>query len=142
MFINPQETLTVHDDKGNSIVIKAKMDFADYAKVEAALMQLKLKSGTNGSTRPADQAEMEIDATVTYSAQKMALLKVCIRSWDGPDFVGVVCSEANIARLDPNEPLVEKVLDVINQRNEEPTKAPPAAPAPDPNFQEPPTFAE
>lgn len=139
MFVNPQAELSVSDEKGNTIYIKAHMDFADNAKIEAAFMQLKLKNrqAQNGAARPQEDADMDIDATVAISAQHVALLETNIKRWEGPDFEGVPCTRANIKLLNPNEPLVVKVLEKINEQNNPPTEAPPVQKLSDPNIQGP-----
>lgn len=141
MFVNPQQQIPVTDDKGNTIHIKAHMDFADNARIEAAFMQLKLKNrqAQNGTARPQETAEteMDIDATVAISAQHVALLETCIKGWEGPDFDGVPCTRANIKLLNPNEPLVIKVLERIGEQNNPPTEAPPVQKLSDPNIQGP-----
>jgi len=153
MFVDPKAELEVSDDKGNVIVIKATMDFADSAKVEAALIQLKLKatSGKNRQVqvRPADgnQGEMEIDATVTYSMRQRAILEVCIKRWEGPDFTDdngrpIPCTAKNIRLLNPNEPLIEKVLEVIDEQNTAPETAPLEGEPIDPNLSKPDSYGE
>ena len=122
MFIDPNETVPVTDAKGNTIWIKAKLTFADYAKVEDALMRLRID--TAGGKR-GKGVDTKVDAHITQSAQQAALLVECVKRWDGPDFVGVACTPANIAVLNPLEPIVIDVLEEIDRLNEAPTEPPP-----------------
>lgn len=128
MFIDPNEEIEVGPDaRGNRIWIKAKLDFGDQAKIEASLIQLKLKSkqGKN-SVRPNDPDQgMEVDATVTYSARQRAVLEVCIKRWAGPDFEGIPCTKDKIRLLDPNEPLIVDVLETIDEMNKPPAEIAP-----------------
>jgi hypothetical protein len=141
MFIDPNATIDVSDDDGNTITIKAKMDFGDQGKVEAALIQLRLKAqpaqSRNGRRQKKKRAraadEMEIDATYSYSARQVAILQVCIKRWSGPAFEGTPCTPDNIALLNPTEPLVEQVLETIDEMNASETTKPPEGEPVDPN---------
>jgi hypothetical protein len=67
------------------------------------------------------------------------LLEVNIKKWNGPDFQDrnghpIPCTTANIRRLDPNEPLVQKVLKIVGDRNEPPNAQPSAGEPLDPNL--------
>jgi hypothetical protein len=102
---------------GNTIYIKAKMDYGTTAAV-----QDEIKATGAGN------ADMVIEKLGSY---RMALLTHNIVGWEGPDFMDetgrlIPCNRENIRRLDPSEPLVEMVADEIGKRNRK-------AESPDPN---------
>ncbi len=83
------------------IYIKPRMDLATRNKVKDALVQV----GSNGT------------ANASIGAYETALLQHNIVGWSGPEFDGVDCTPANIARLDPTEALLQKALEEIGTRN-------------------------
>lgn len=103
MFV-ADNRVPVTDERGNTVYIRAKMDFGTRNKVIGAVARVH----PNG-----EGAETEMD----LGAYNTALLTQNILAWEGPDFNGVPCTAANIARLDPDEPLVDQVLAEINTRN-------------------------
>lgn len=93
----------------NVIWIKAKMDVETRGKVSSELV-----------TAGADNTpEMRLGMNQT------ALLIHNIVRWTGPDLGRVPCIPANIRKLDPTEPHIEKVLSAIGERNK-------PRPSPDP----------
>ena len=58
---------------------------------------------------------MEVDIDV--GMYQLALLRQNILAWQGPSFNGVVCTPETIGELDASEPLVQRVLQEINDRN-------------------------
>lgn len=118
MFIDPKERVTVTDERGNTVWIKAKMDVATKHKVEDAVAAIGDDMGTEA-------------VQIHIGSYNTALLIHNIVAWEGPDFMDerekpVPCTPANIRRLDPDEPLVDMVLREINRRNAR-------SQAPDPN---------
>jgi hypothetical protein len=58
---------------------------------------------------------MEVDIDV--GLYQLALLRQNIVAWQGPSFNGVVCTPETIGELDASEPLVQRVLQEISDRN-------------------------
>lgn len=58
---------------------------------------------------------MEVDIDV--GMYQLALLRQNILAWQGPSFNGVVCTPETIGELDATEPLVQRVLQEISDRN-------------------------
>ena len=58
---------------------------------------------------------MEVDIDV--GLYQLALLRQNIVAWQGPSFAGVVCTPETIGELDATEPLVQRVLQEISDRN-------------------------
>jgi hypothetical protein len=105
-----EERVPVADDAGNVIYIRGKMNFKTKAMVKDALMAMD----TGGTS-----------AHVLIGASQLALLQHNVLAWEGPAFAGMACTAENIGRLDPDEPLVEKVLTEIEARNAKPVSGDP-----------------
>lgn len=107
MFVN-DERVAVTLDGTNIIYIRPKMDLGTRNRVLGAMAQLD------------EQRQIHAD----IGAYLIALAEANIVGWEGPAFDGVPCVAANIRRLDPDNPLVEAVLDEIARRNplERPSK--------------------
>lgn len=105
-FVVP-ETVNIYEDEtarnGNFITIKSKMGIGDTRRVDDDLYVFD------------DQG----NAKVTMGRYQIALLKVNIVGWGGPDYVGVALTPTNIERLDPNEPFHKRVIEEISARNTE-----------------------
>lgn len=99
MFIDT-ERVAVRDDRGNTIYVRRKMDFGAVSRIQGA---------------PDDQ-------------RLIALYVANIVGWEGPDFQGVPCTAEHIARLDPNDPMVELIGNRIAELN--PQKTSPKADSP------------
>lgn len=102
MFVNGQPVPVTGG--AETILIRPKMDFATKNRCMDALAAI-------------GRADGEPDVAVRLGAYQTALLVENIIAWHGPAFDGVPCNAANIARLDPDEPLVEAVLVEIVRRN-------------------------
>lgn len=98
MFVTQEKVAVTLD--GNTIYIRNKMDYGTRSRVLNAAASLD-----------GDKSKVSI------GAYQLALLQENITGWDGPDFAGVPYSREAVEQLDPNEPLVEKVLEQINIRN-------------------------
>jgi hypothetical protein len=92
-------------DGDNTIYIREKMDFGTKQKVMAAFMRVGAGKGGNG------------DAEIDIAGYEYALMVHNIVGWTGPEFAAFACNETNIARLDPDEPLVQAALTEIAKRN-------------------------
>ena len=113
-FVDPNARVPVTLG-GDTIYIRAKMSVLVRGLVNDELVAKGLGS----------REEMSARGIGSY---RMALLVHNIVAWEGPGFVGesgkpIACTRANIERLDPNDPLIERVWDEITERN-----APPEAP--------------
>lgn len=115
MFIDPHERASVSDERGNTIHYKPRMDFKTTAMVQDELLRIKVEEQERQRSRAGDDAEVEF--TVGMERRKLALLVHNIVEWDGPDFEGVPCTREWIERLNPNEPLIEKLLNAIGEGN-------------------------
>lgn len=93
----------------DTIYIKPKMNYADRAAMQDQI--IKVKAIRNDGT--ADQDTL-------VGTANLALLQINIVAWSGPSFAGVACTPENIAKLDPDGPLVEKVLAELQKRNARP----------------------
>jgi hypothetical protein len=85
------------------------MDFGTKQRVMSAAIQLSEESGV--------QVGKGVRVDVQFGAIQTALLVHNIVRWAGPSFVEVPCTPENIVRLDPDEPLVQKVLRELDTRN-------------------------
>lgn len=123
MFINPAARVPVEhtgdDGETNTIYVRAKMDVDTLTRVKVEFNQI------NGE-----------NARLTLGAYQLALLRHNIVGWEGPAFQDVPCTRQHIGRLDPDEPLVQRVLEKIEQLNPpprtedpEPAEGNPTAPA-------------
>jgi len=89
----------------DTISIRPKMDFSTKNACMDALAAIS--QGDDGKANVA----------MHLGAYQLALLRHNIVAWSGPSFVGVACTPENIDKLDPDEPLVEQVLEEIGRRN-------------------------
>lgn len=109
--VTDEKTLTPDVDV---VFIRTKMDYGTRQRVVGAAAKMQqTQGGGRGKARRGKAPEMEFDVG-QYS---IALLRFNVLGWNGPSFAGVSCTPENIERLDPDEPLVQKVLDVIGERN-------------------------
>jgi hypothetical protein len=88
-------------DQKHTIFIRPKMDFGTKTLVIEELYSLN------------EQAE----GSIHLGRHRLALMKHNVVAWDGPDFTGVPCTPDTICKLDPDDPLVERVLEEIATRN-------------------------
>lgn len=106
MFVK-RESVAVFlpEDPENIIFIRAKMDVGTRGRVQDAAAKVTVKAGANH------------DMAVLVGAYNVALLTENIVTWQGPAFEGVPCTPETIATLDPDEPLIDRVLSEIGTRN-------------------------
>jgi hypothetical protein len=88
----------------NTISIRPKMDLGTRNRCMDALTSISKENG-------------EVDMELHIGAYQLALMEENVLSWRGPAFAGMPCTPANIAKLDPDDPLVERVLEEITARN-------------------------
>ena len=96
------------------IWIRSRMSVAVQQAVQSEATSMK---GSGGRA-------MEVDIDV--GLYQLALLRQNIVAWQGPSFNGVVCTPETIGELDASEPLVQRVLQEISDRN---TRRSPNAPS-------------
>lgn len=107
-----KEKHPVSIDGTNVIYIRSKMSVGVRNKVQDSLLMVGELNGTHAS-----------DVSVRIGEQNTVLLVNNILSWEGPlfrdDVTGapVPCIPQNILELDPDDPLVDKVLEEINRLN-------------------------
>lgn len=110
-FVSRDEVPVTLDDESvpfeerNIIFIKPKMDFGTKQIVQDAVRKMTTTGDGQMLT------EIEIGAGNT------ALLHHNVVRWQGPGFQAMPCTPENIDRLDPDLPLLERVLEEINARN-------------------------
>lgn len=93
------------------IYIRAKMSYGVKQRLTSKAAHISMGSADGKTAR----------ASADVGAYQLAILTFNVVRWTGPSFDGVPCIDANIEDLDPDDPLVEKVLEEIERRN---TKAP------------------
>jgi hypothetical protein len=107
-----KEPVAVTVDGVNTIYIRPKMGYGIEQKVIGEATKF-----SQGESRQKQTVEVNI------GAYNMALLTNNVMSWTGPDFMDpatrkvIPCTPENIALLDDEDPLVEKVLGEIAERN-------------------------
>jgi hypothetical protein len=107
--ITNEDCEQLSDTDTDAIYIKPKMDFGTKQRVMSAAIQLSEESGV--------QVGKGVRVDVQFGAIQTALLVHNIVRWSGPSFAEVPCTPDNIVRLDPDEPLVQKVLRELDTRN-------------------------
>lgn len=85
--------------------IKSKMDVGTRRSVRKALTTMTVNA--NGTM------QMALD----LAGQNVALLEYNITRWQGPGFDGIPFTREALARIDPDDPLLDKALAEINRRN-------------------------
>lgn len=104
MFVDTTRVAVTEGE--NTIYIKPKMDYGTRNAILGAAADARLDAKGNVSA-----------PKIEVGRYQNALLVHNIVAWEGPAFATVVCTPANILRLDPDEPLVVKVLEEIARRN-------------------------
>lgn len=99
------------EDPSNIIYIRPKMNIGIQNRVMSSVASFKGGDVAQG-------VEFNI------GAYNIALLTCNVVGWQGPDFDNVECTPANIERLDPDDPLLDRVLGEINTRNAKKKDAP------------------
>lgn len=82
-------------------------------RMSVAVQQAVQSEATSVKTSGGRSPDLEIDVGL----YQLALLRQNILAWQGPSFNGVVCTPETIGELDATEPLVQRVLQEINDRN-------------------------
>jgi hypothetical protein len=82
-------------------------------RMSVAVQQAVQSEATSVKTSGGRSPDLEIDVGL----YQLALLRQNIVAWQGPSFNGVVCTPETIGELDASEPLVQRVLQEINDRN-------------------------
>ena len=111
-FFVPKEEVPVTLDgedvpfeERNTIYIKPKMDHGTRNRLTSAVTRIKAS------------ADGERGGEIDMGAYNSAILYENIVRWTGPGFQAMPCTPENIDRLDPELPLLDKVLEEINARN-------------------------
>jgi hypothetical protein len=107
MFVSTERVaLTEGDD---TIYIRTKMDVGTKNRVQSDITHFS-------------QTEHGGNVVVSIGLYQLILLRRNILDWDGPSFLDeqgkkIPCTPDNIERLDPDEPLVVKALEQVQERN-------------------------
>jgi hypothetical protein len=108
MFV-PTKSVPISDENGNTIWIKPKMDFGTKSQALDEIARLKQFESPDSSLG------------LMIGSYQRVLMRLNIVSWEGPAFAAdeglIPCVPATIDQLDPDEPLVNKVLAEIQERN-------------------------
>lgn len=111
-FISDERVpVSLDSDPENIIYIRPKMNVGVTSKVQSAMVSISAQASVTG--KMPDSTSLKFD----IGAYNLALLIHNIVWWAGPDFNPIPCNAENIERLDPDDPLVDKVLQEINHRN-------------------------
>ncbi len=105
MFVS-KSPVPITLDHINTIFIKPRLNYGEKMRVQKAAIKIKSK-GT------ATDFETDFDS----SGYQYQLLIESVVSWSGPVFEGRPCTPENIAELDPSDPLLDKVIEEISERN-------------------------
>ena len=121
MFIRETDRIAVTADgvvEANAITpdldviwIRPRMSYG----VQQAVMGEGVKLEQGGATPRGRKAKREVE--INLGAWQSALLVHNIVAWQGPSFGVVPVSRDNILALDPREPLVQRVITEISERN-------------------------
>lgn len=135
MFVSGRVAITatgVIDEKDitadmDVVFIRPKMDYGTRQRVLGSAAKLiQGKAGNRKQRRAAAAAKKRSDANdvqFDIGAYQIALLAHNILAWQGPAFAGHACVAASIETLNPDEPLVQRVLQEISDRNTDPNAA-------------------
>lgn len=104
----------LESDPEHIIYIRPKMNVGVRNRVMSTIASIKAQTGKAIST---DEMVVGLD----MGAYNLALLTCNVVGWAGPDFENRECTPQNIERLDPDDPLLDKVLGEIQKRNLAPT---------------------
>jgi hypothetical protein len=96
-FITEEVDAVKVEGDPNTIFIRKKLNLGQTQLVQSAAMR-------------AEEGRLDDASVVT------AMWVAYIARWDGPDFKGLKCVAHNISQLNPDDPLVEAVGDMIAQR--------------------------
>ncbi len=109
-FLSSTDRVSVTVDGGDNVVwIRRKMDVATKSEVQDALASIE--GLDQGQTR---------SVLLHLNRQNLVLVQYNVLSWEGPEFEGIPCTFAMIARWDPDDPLYDAVLARINELNTKP----------------------
>lgn len=131
MFVSGRLAVTatgVIDEKDitpdmNIIFIRPKMDYGTRQRVLGSAAKLVQVTAGNRKQRRAAAVKKRGDTNdvqFDIGAYQIALLVHNILDWQGPAFAGYACLAANIETLNPDEPLVQRALQEISDRNTDP----------------------
>lgn len=105
--------VSLPDDPLHIIYIRPRMNVGIQNRLFSTIASIKAQSNGAAIKVGAEGTVIGLD----IGAYNLALLTCNIVGWAGPDFDNVECTPQNIERLDPDDPLLDKVLSEINTRN-------------------------
>jgi hypothetical protein len=112
-FVDSQPVAIYLDEDPESIIfIRPKMGYGAKKRVESALVHLEQGTGGRGN----------VETTFDLGAYNLTLLRENIVRWEGPLFVDgqgrkLPYKPELLERIDPDHPLLDKVLGEIQRRN-------------------------
>lgn len=124
MFISDSDRVGISVDGVNTVYIRPRMSFGVQQKVASAMLRLADADTESG-----------VASSYDLGAYQTAMMVHNVVAWEGPAFRDergqtVPCTPANILRLDPDEPLVKRVLQELTERNTPKASPDPNSPTP------------
>jgi hypothetical protein len=124
MFVSDTDRVPVSVDGANTVYIRPRMSFGIQQKVASAMLRLADADNEQGMSSSYD-----------LGAYQTAMMTHNVVGWEGPAFrdergQAIPCTPANILRLDPDEPLVKRVLQELTERNTPKASPDPNLPTP------------
>lgn len=113
MFAKGRVAISVDGEVADGAITPAMDVIWIRNRMSVAVQQAVQSEAT--SMKGAGGRAMEVDIDV--GMYQLALLRQNILAWQGPSFAGVVCTPETIGELDASEPLVQRVLQEISDRN-------------------------
>ncbi len=113
MFAKGRVAISVDGEVADGAITPAIDIIWIRSRMSVAVQQAVQSEATSVKTSGGRSPDLEIDVGL----YQLALLRQNILAWQGPSFNGVVCTPETIGELDASEPLVQRVLQEINDRN-------------------------
>lgn len=101
----------LENDPENKVFIRSRMNQGVRSRVQSAMLQISTQANVTSVAPTLAQIRSDI------GSYNLALLIHNITSWVGPDFDSVPCDREHIEKLDPQDPLLDRVLEEITNRN-------------------------
>lgn len=117
MFARGKSAITQHGEIAEAAITPDMDVIWIRSRMSVAVQQAVQSEATSVSTSRVNGRTGTPDVEIDVGVYQIALLRQNILAWQGPSFVGVPCTADAIGDLDPQEPLVERVLQEISDRN-------------------------
>lgn len=117
MFARGKSAITQHGEIAEAAITPDMDVIWIRSRMSVAVQQAVQSEATSVSTSRVNGKTGTPDVEIDVGLYQIALLRQNILSWQGPAFAGVPCTAENVGDLDPQEPLVQRVLQEISDRN-------------------------